>query len=567
MDLCRLLSLLSVAVVASAGSLVLHEHRTHAPSGFSSKGPTSDTHVLTLRFGLASHNTAGLQEKLLSISTPGNADFRQWLSQDEIKSFMAPSADAVNAFNAFASANGLNTSVVSPYGDWISVTLPVSKANTLFGAKYTNFTHSNLAAPITRTLSLSLPAELAPHVQVVHPSTAFTTTQARLAPRISKREPNATIPAGCDTSDPQNSITPACLQALYNIPTTPATQQNNALLITGYQDQWAETADLQNFLKQFRPDLPSNQTFLRLSIDGGINPQMPHAGGGEATLDMEYAAGIASQVPLQFLTVGGQLDFPTSLLDTTAFLASSPQPPTVVTTSYGDVESNFGASLAGKICDGYAAASARGISILFASGDGGVNGNHDDGFDCELFVGVFPASCPWITSVGSTIGFNPEVAVNFTGGGFSSFFPAPSYQTSFVTTFLKTIPADFPGSGKFNPANRAYPDLSLQGWNFLISLNEELSDISGTSASSPTVASMISLINDRLIAAGKPALGFLNPFLYANPGAFNDVMSGHNSGFDCPGDSVAFDAVAGWDPLSSLGTPNYPDLLAAALAA
>lgn len=75
-----------------------------------------------------------------------------------------------------------------------------------------------------------------------------------------------------------------------------------------------------------------------------------------------------------------------------------------------------------KICDGYAAASARGISVLFASGDvrvsvphlphshvlqGGVNGNHDDGFDCGLFVAVFPASCPYLTSVGSTIGFNP----------------------------------------------------------------------------------------------------------------------------------------------------------------
>jgi tripeptidyl-peptidase-1 len=42
--------------------------------------------------------------------------------------------------------------------------------------------------------------------------------------------------------------------------------------------------------------------------------------------------GIASEVPLQFLTVGG-LDFPTALLDTTTFLASSPQPPTVMTTS------------------------------------------------------------------------------------------------------------------------------------------------------------------------------------------------------------------------------------------
>ena len=75
--------------------------------------------------------------------------------------------------------------------------------------------------------------------------------------------------------------------------------------------------------------------------------------------------------------------------------------------------------------------------------------------------------------------------------------------------------------------------------------------ISGTSASSPTFAGIIALINDRLKAAGKPALGFLNPFLYANPSAFTDVTTGHNSGFVCPATSVAFDAVAGWDALST----------------
>jgi hypothetical protein len=79
---------------------------------------------------------------------------------------------------------------------------------------------------------------------------------------------------------------------------------------------------------------------------------------------------------------------------------------------------------------------------------------------------------------------------------------------------------------------------------------------------------MIALVNDQLLAAGKPALGFLNPFLYANPSAFNDITIGHNSGFSCDEDTVrhlilwtylcfthsssqvAFDAAEGWDPLS-----------------
>ncbi|KAF7329708.1 Family S53 protease-like protein [Mycena kentingensis (nom. inval.)] len=570
MSFTRLLGVLSFALSISAASLVVHEHRKAAPAGFTSNGAASDKHMLTLRFGLASNNMPGLHEKLLSISTPGSADFRKWLSTDEIKAFVAPTEESVNAFDAFAAANGLTPSVISPFGEWRTLTMPVSQANKLFAAKFTNYTHADLPAPITRTLSISLPSDLAPHIDVVHPSTAFTNPSPRLTPpsirfhNALKRD--ATAPAECDTQNPDNDITPACLQALYNIPTTPAAKRDdNALLVTGYVQQWAQIADLQAFLKQFRPDVNANQTFLRLAIDGGTNPQFPNVAGIEADLDVEYAAGIATDIALWFLTVGG-FDFPTALLDTTTFLATSPKFPTVVTTSYGDAEENFGPSMATKICDGYAAATARGMSILFASGDGGVSGNHDDGVNCGLFIGVFPASCPWITSVGSTIGFNPEVAVNFTGGGFSNIFPQPSYQTDAVTKYLDALPEDFPGNGIFNATGRGYPDLSLQGWNFLISLDGQVGGVSGTSASSPSVAAMIALVNDQLLAAGKPVLGFLNPFLYANPGAFNDITEGHNSGFSCDADTAAFDCSEGWDPLSGMGTPDYARLLAAAMA-
>ncbi|KAJ7056945.1 subtilisin-like protein [Mycena amicta] len=568
MFLSNFFSTLSIALAVSASSLVLHEHRNVPPPGFKSNGPVPDSHMLTLRLGLASNNIAGLKDKLQSISTPGNPDFRQWLSQDEIKSFVAPSADTVNAVNSFASTNGLRSSVISPYGDWISVTLPASQANKLFGAQFTNFTHTDRPNPITRTLSVSLPSELAGHVDVVHPSTAFT-TNARLGRSIRfdmpKRKRDATAPADCDTSDPNNKMTPACLQALYNIPTTPATQQNNALLVTGYGNEWASIADLQAFMKQFRPDLPSgaNQTFLTLSVDGGINPQLPGTAGVEAQIDVEYAAGIASEVPLQFLTVGGQDDLPTGFLATVSFLVSTQQPPTVVTTSYADNESGFGASLATKICDGYAAATARGISLLYASGDGGVTGGQDRGLNCGKFIPVFPGTCPYVTAVGSTIGFNPEVAVNFTGGGFSDVFPQPSYQSDAVAKFLQTLPAN--STGDFNKTGRGYPDVSIQGWNFLVRADTSDITISGTSLSSPSFAALISLVNDQLLAAGKPALGYLNPFLYANPSVFNDITIGHNSGFECPADSAAFDAVEGWDPLSGLGTPDFLRLLAAAL--
>ncbi|KAE9383329.1 hypothetical protein BT96DRAFT_844119, partial [Gymnopus androsaceus JB14] len=112
-----------------------------------------------------------------------------------------------------------------------------------------------------------------------------------------------------------------------------------------------------------------------------------------------------------------------------------------------------------KICNVYMALGRRGVSAVFASGDI----THDAASVCEVntFVPMFPASCPFVTTVELTQGFGPETAMNFTGSGFPNFFPTPYYQTAAVTSFLKTIPSNF--AGTFNQSGWAYPDASVQG--------------------------------------------------------------------------------------------------------
>ncbi|KAE9402994.1 family S53 protease-like protein [Gymnopus androsaceus JB14] len=546
MALCKLLTLLSIIAMASA-AMVVHESRTSVPAGFVSQGAAPANDMLTLRVALTSNNVAGLEEQLMSLSTPGSSEFRQWLSMEEVKAFVQPSSETVSAFSAFASANGLEP------------TLPVSQANQLFAAQFEVFTHPDMPDTITRTLSVSLPSELVGHVDVIHPTTEFTGPNTRLAPTSFISLDRRAVAASCNSSLPSGVVTPTCLQELYGIPTTPATEKTNSLLVTAYEDEFAQTADLSEFLKLLRPDIPSTTTFTLLTTAGGINTQNPEDAGTEADLDIEYTTGIATDVPIEFLAVGGN-NFATSLLDTTTFLDGVATPPSVMTTSYGDTETDIGSSMATKICNGYMALGTRGISVVFASGDGGVRGNHDTLSICDdnTFMPVFPAACPFVTAVGSTQGFGPEKAINFTGGGFSNFFPTPSYQTAAVASFLKTVPSNF--AGTFNKAGRGYPDLAVQGWNFEIVAGGETGLVGGTSASSPTFAGIIALINDRLIAAGKPVLGFLNPFIYSTAStAFTDITIGHNSGFVCPASSVAFDAAVGWDALTGFGTPIFPN--------
>jgi tripeptidyl-peptidase-1 len=49
--------------------------------------------------------------------------------------------------------------------------------------------------------------------------------------------------------------------------------------------------------------------------------------------------------------------------------------------------------------------------------------------------------------------------------------------------------------------------------------------VGGTSASAPIVASIITLINEQRLAAGKSTVGFINPTIYQNPDAFTDVRT------------------------------------------
>ena len=56
------------------------------------------------------------------------------------------------------------------------------------------------------------------------------------------------------------------------------------------------------------------------------------------------------------------------------------------------------------------------------------------------------------------------------------------------------------------------------------------SGVDGTSAATPVTAAVFAKLNDIRFKAGKPSLGFLNPFIYKNSKAFNDVTTGCNNG-------------------------------------
>jgi tripeptidyl-peptidase-1 len=154
-----------------------------------------------------------------------------------------------------------------------------------------------------------------------------------------------------------------------------------------------------------------------------------------------------------------------------------------------------------------------------------------------------------------------------TGGGFSGYWSTPAWQAGAVTSFIQGGASS--GSG-FNPRGRGYPDVALIGVGYQVVVQGQFYNMYGTSASTPVLAGMVTLVNLQRARRGKGPVGFLNPTLYAtrNAARLNDVTSGSPN--NCCSSMQAsaaiccqhgFDATEGWDPLTGLGTVSYPALL------
>lgn len=198
----------------------------------------------------------------------------------------------------------------------------------------------------------------------------------------------------------------------------------------------------------------------------------------------------------------------------------------------------------------------------------------NDGNATTRFLPIFPAACPYVTSVGGTQNVDPERAVYFSSGGFSDVFQQPSYQRAAVNKYLIDSLGSTQFAGLYNPTGRGFPDVAAQAVRYSVTTPRgTLQLVGGTSAAAPAVAGLVSMLNSARLKANMTALGFLNPWIYS-PGlrdAFTDIIYGGSKG--CNGrdlftglptpvvPNAGWNATQGWDPVTGLGTPLFDKLL------
>lgn len=514
---------------------------------------------------------AALEETLYAVSTPGNPQYGKYLTREEVAVQLPPVEGAQESILMWLREHSVEGSM-SPSGDMITATIPVATAEKMFETQFHHFKHNTrVGLTVIRAMSAySLPSSIASNVYIVGDVVELPSFRSANVVDLPTEEPSVDWPQQCGSTC-SSSVTPAVLKAAYNLGEFPSTQKTT-MAVSEFQGVSYDDSDNAHFQKvcALKTNISVAQT---IGSNGGWKCRVPLVGTelcAEALLDIQYIKAVAGDIPLTDIS-NSQYSLPSWASQVDAL-----DPPVLVhSVSYGNDEvQQSGPAYMDAANAQFMKLGAQGISVLFASGDQGVYGRTGYG-PGGRFHPDFPAGSPYITAVGgtdflvkSTIG--AEKAWSQGGGGFSDHFAQPSYQKSAVAGYMTAAKSTLPPANVWNQTGRGYPDVSALGGMqnpYCISIStigfSSMMGIAGTSASCPVVAGIISRLNAVRTASGKPPMGFLNPFIYQNPQAFNDVKDGKNNA-DGP---HGFTAVGGWDPATGFGTPNFEKLQVAAMKA
>ena len=392
--------------------------------------------------------------------------------------------------------------------------------------------------------------------------------------RVARRVPGIPPYQGSAESVAEAALSPADLEERYRFPTGEGEGQTVAIAEFGGA-YFAN--DLAVFCRQQgRPEPTVKQVGLGVPVltEEQVMAMAPSQReqvleeAGEVNMDVQIVAGLCpgADIVVYFTTFDqkGWVDLLNEIIK------GAPAGPVAVSVSWGLAEdsSDFSASARRVIDHRLQAAALLGVTVCVSAGD---DGSGDQMHDGKAHVN-FPASSPHVLAVGGTqLDGDQEVAWfqppgdrahggGATGGGISSVFPRPSWQTVEVSA---PEGAGAPG--------RIVPDISaLAGPPYyqMVMLGKPAPN-GGTSASAPLWAALIA----RSAAAATPqrAPVFLAPLLYgAGPDGHplgtsvcRDITAGDNPSTP-PG--WGFSAGPGFDAVSGWGVPDGPPLVGTKMA-
>jgi subtilase family serine protease len=501
--------------------------------------PTRVIHEVSLTLSLSNAQHQALNRLLEEQRDPLSPQFRKWLTPEEFGARFGPSRKDIDQVTAWLETRGLTIEHIARGRGWIEFSGPAERMESAFNTELHYYqtedeTHFANASPIF------IPKAFAGIVNGVRGFNDFPPKRLHTAKRV-KVEPQY-------TSGGIHALAPDDLATIYNI----------ASLYQAGIDGTGQKLAIAGQTQINLTDVPAFRSFFHLPANDpqivlyGTDPGIRSGDYLEAMLDLEWSGAVARNATIVYVY--------SSDVFTSVMHAIDDNLAPVLSVSYGACE-----ELAPMFQSWAQQANAEGITWMNASGDGGAAGC---GADYPAAV-LLPANIPEVTGVGGTefsdetggpwwsaansatdesaLSYIPEKAWIGSGGGASQYYAKPVWQSG------PGVPAD---------GARDVPDVALSASTYdpYLVYSNGWWWVGGTSASSPSFAGIVTLLNHYLVSNGYPGsagLGNINPTLYqlaqSTPAAFHDIVSGNNIANTSSG-LFGYQAAPGYDQATGLGS-------------
>lgn len=556
------------------------------PAGATAAGALPQTTQLNVTVTLQPRDPAALAAYATAVSTPGSSVYHQYLSVGQFSQRFGPTPSAIAAAQASMRAQGLAPGPLAPNGLSFQVSSDAGRMSSAFN---THFERYHLRSGRTAFANTSAPQVTGSGASVVQSvigldNLAVERPQALVRPKRNALSSGLSLPratassavTACSSAVGAGGYTADQIASAYGFNGLYNASPNNlgsGVTVALYELEPYASKDITAYQNCY--GTPTN-TVSDVLVDGGAScgsgVSKDPSCGLEDELDIEDVIGLAPDASIHVYqgpnTNRGAFDTYNQIVtDDTA---------KVISTSWGECESELGSSAASAENTLFQEAAAQGQSVFAAAGDGGSQDGCADSAGNPTSTPAVddPASQPYVTGVGgtslaSTVGpvesvWNDGTQGGAGGGGVSTLWAAQPYQSGFARG-QSSISC---GSG--GTACREVPDVSADAdpntgydiyWKPTSSTGAKgwpanyWGVLGGTSAAAPTWASLVALA-DASSACSSAPVGFANPGLYAAARTsygsnFNDITSGDNS----IGGVAGYSAGRGYDMASGLGSP------------
>jgi len=577
---------------ASASLTPLFE-RHSVPQGWVKAARAEPSAKVHFHVAIQQQNLDVLEKIFWEVSDPEHDNYLNFMSKDEILSLVAPKPEHRQTVISWLHEHGVKE--FSDFVDSVEGWTTAANAEKMFGTEFYEFRNMETGKKVIKAFGqVAVDSEVHDAIDSVMSISEFPVPHY-----ASRRKVNLQDPIEND------AVIPQTIWNMYSMPTNiPSGTSSIGQAVAEWEDQDFSPKDLSDYATSVGVMIPAVDSS---HIVGKNDPSQP---GDESSLDIQFIGGVNPSGTNWFWIEGDDAwlyGFAVHFLNTTSV-------PDVISVSYGwwegdQCEDGIGGaecqkynlttvSYVQRVNTEFQKIGVAGTTIVVSSGDSGCHTRSDGGCQQPHTLADFPASSPYILSVGATEVTDPEsffdssvapvcadktlnysciksgteVAVDVTrsfftsGGGFSNISAALPFAADVVAAYLKSG-TKMPPASYFNATGRAYPDVAAIGHNGYILDGGEAQLIGGTSQSAPTFAAIVALLADSFKSKTGKSFGYINQLIYAaykaDPTTFTDVVVGDNICTEdgCAPTCVGFTCTKGWDPVTGLGTPNYASLL------